>query len=191
MCIRDSLPAEFPLESGDGVLSGLIVRCQRNGGLVTQLLGGNARGFVQRIVLPADDKVIRVAVGPGTAGRGGVRADVDRVIVHNLGHRGACDVREHDPGDQLDAVFIHELGGNLQPVAGLEPVVFDHPFDRHAARLPAFRLNGQDESVADLFAQIAGLAGKRSDQADFHRIDKAGQPDQRQQACLLYTSRCV
>ena len=64
-------------------------------------------------------------------------------------------VREDDAGQDLDAVGLQHLLGDLLALAGLERIVLDDELDRHAAELAALQVDGEFERVADVLAEIA------------------------------------
>src|SRR2546430_17420228 len=80
---------------------------------------------------------IRVALLAGERrGRGG-RADVDDPGFERHRHGGEHDVREPEAGEEADLVEPNVFLGDLAPDVGLELVVADQHFARHAAELAA------------------------------------------------------
>lgn len=66
----------------------------------------------------------------------------------------ACDVREHDAGEQLDVLVLQQTIGDLLALPGLGPVVLDHDLNGDAAQLAARDVNRELEAVAESLANM-------------------------------------
>ena len=148
--LADDLALEEALETFERILAGLIVRREDERLLVTEIGRVLAGAFMQGVVLPGHDEIVLVAFLAGEIRRAGIRADIDAAGIEHIGDRRAGDIGEHDAGEQLDAVRLHQLVGDLLALTGLQPVVLDHQLDRNAAELAAFHVDRELEGVADI-----------------------------------------
>jgi hypothetical protein len=132
---------------------------------------------VQVVVLPGDVEVVLVAAGTGELRGAGIGREVDHAVADEARDHGHGDVGEDDAGHDIHAVALDHALGDLHAALGLEAVVLDEELDAVAG--PG-HLDGEQEAVADILAEIATAGGQGGDHADLDRLGDGLPTDDRE-----------
>ncbi len=125
---------------------------------------------MQRVILPRNHEVIRIAVLARHIGGSGVGADIDAIIIDNIGHRCTQHIGENDPGEQLDPVFRHEPFSDLASVSRLGGIVLNLELDCNTAQFAALLVDCKLQAVANILAQITARARQGRYHTDLDRF---------------------
>ena len=162
------------LETGRGILAGLIVRNDHIDALVAAFLGDLAENLVHLIVLVGGHIEKRAAVLAGIARRAGIRTDQEGPgIRHRLVDRQQ-DVGEDRPHHEIDLVALKQALDLADGDVRLEFVIGPHHLDIAARHLAAEILDGERKAVADLLAERRRRTRRGHDHADLELLLRCG-----------------
>ena len=162
------------LETGRGILAGLIVRNDHIDALVAAFLGDLAENLMHLIVLVGGHVEKRAAVLAGIARRAGIRTDQEGPgIRHRLVDRQQ-DVGEDRPHHEIDLVAFQQALDLGDGGVRLEFVIGHHDLDIAARHLAAEILDGERKAVADLLAERCRRTGQGHDHADLELLLRDG-----------------
>jgi hypothetical protein len=101
-----------------------------------------------------------------------IGAEVEGLLADRLGQTREHDVREHDPGHEVDLVALDVALEQLLADVGLELVVADQHLGRQPAELAAVELHRQHERIADIGPQRRGRAGQGAHETDLDLVGR-------------------